>query len=70
MKKYFELVIFLFSSFTGIAQRNLCPVFEIKTITATPIFFNDSNRQMPANKTRKLAISQLSNRFRSNVDKN
>ena len=33
MKRWFELPVFLFSSFIGIAQNNSLPVYEIKTAT-------------------------------------
>ena len=72
MKKYFELMIFLCSSFMGIAQNNLPPVYEIRTDTVEYLDLNGSNWQMLEDRTGKLTIDQVSqppiaNQFHTNT---
>ena len=72
MKKYFELLIFLCSSFIGIAQNNLPSVLEIKADTAEYLNLNNSNWQMLEDKTGKLTINEVSqppviNKFHGNT---
>jgi two-component system NtrC family sensor kinase len=74
MKKYFGLLIFLCSSFIGIAQNSLPPVYEINTDTAVAITLNDAYWQMLEDPEGKWTIDEVSqspvaDKFHANTTK-
>src|SRR6516164_3383077 len=59
MKKYFELMIVLCSSFMGIAQNNLPPVYEIKSDTALIDTLSNNYWQILKDTNGKLTFEQV-----------
>src|SRR5438045_590284 len=74
MKRYFEVVIFLCSSFISTAQNNLPAAYEIKADTAVTVRLDDQDWQMLKDPEGKWTINEVSqsplaDKFHANTTK-